>query len=132
MDATEGNTLGTEVTMDFASWHFSTAVAHNVGAALAFGAVKFMPLVDDVLRELPARECSFRSTAAALRRRDLVPSRRPSAHSRAASERTSAAATRAAYEPTQAEAAALADAGMMPLADYLELASRKGWSSEKL
>lgn len=118
--------------MDIASWHFSTAVAHDVGAALAFGAVKFMPLVDDLLRDLPMREHSFRSTAVALRRRDIVPTRRPFAHSRAAHDRTPAAATRATYEPTQAEAAALADAGMMPLADYLELASRKGWSSEKL
>lgn len=31
------------------------------------------------------------------------------------------------HELSHAEAAALADAGVMPLADYLDLASRNGW-----
>lgn len=72
---------------------------------------------------------AFRSAAPAVSNR--VASAFQYAPSRYAPSPASAALVSAAtgkHELTRTEAAALTDAGLMPLADYLEMAARRGWS----
>jgi hypothetical protein len=107
--------------MDIASWPLPYA-AVTFGPAFAFVAVRIAPAAEDISRHRTER-CRSRAGERRVGRGTGDPSDTGS------STRASAVgATLADRQLTQADAAALAEAGLMPLAVYLDLAASNGWN----
>jgi hypothetical protein len=103
--------------MTISSWFLLPGAALPTGSSVAFAAGPWSACFGGFSRAASLR--SVRPTTPEPRSYRPVPP--PAVPPKSAPART-------AYQMTRAEAAALAEAGLMPLRDYLGLAERNGWT----